>query len=1556
MTGARQALVATFVCVAILSPVSSQAQDEGNQPYFSLSSQKTYLPGEKPEVAVYAHNVRELEFRVYRVNDPLKFFNQVQDMHSFGGRGPAMPRQAHTWLEKFHAWKHRLWAWIRDFIRAQFSPDVRHKIRLWRRGENEPKKPGPKVESFAEVPLLNPQQVVKVWKWQVVPSQEPWQSQSVKIPVSEKGVYLVEATNGSLRAYTIIVVTEIAVITKAAPGRLLSYVVDRRSGDPLPGTQLRVWIDKQEVASGQTDPQGLMDTKLNQEKPEDVAVLATHGDQFAVNTPGAWNLGTGADRNLRGYTYTDRPVYRPGDTVHFKAIVRSENPGGYQLPHDRELRLELRDPQTYQPVWNQNVTLSDMGTAHWEYRIPAGAHLGFYYLSMQMGERYVEGTNFSVQEYKKPEYAVKVTAQTPRVLQGQPIKATIDARYYFGEPVANAKVKWVVHTSPYWPPGRYAAEDDEVGASEGEGEQDGPYDRYGGGEQETENSGTLDADGKLQITVPTTVNNKNKQDLTYRIEARVTDAGNREIAGHGYAVATFGSFYLTAQPDSYVYGKGSTATITVTAQDYDKKPIATAFRAQIEHWNWQKRSGQTISTTQGQTDSTGKGQVKLTIPDAGEFRVRITAMTPERREVEDSAFLWAPGESPWWAGPAQERVQIVPDKKSYQPGDTAHVLIVTGKEPASVLVTAEGNGLYSAQVIKSSGGSITVEVPVRAEYAPNFYVSATFIRGNKLYQGNKSLVVPPTQHELKVDLKPSKPQYLPGDAGAFTIHATDTSGKPVTAEFSLGVVDEAIYAIQPETVQPILKAFYGTIYSKVSTETSLTYYFSGQAGKRAMPLASVRPSRSLAQLKPERLVQPKVRKAFPDTAYWVADVRTDNNGEATVKFEYPDAITSWRATTRGVTKDTKVGSAVENTIVRKNIIVRLVVPRFFRRGDDIVVSTIVQNYLPTEKTARVSMELTGLQVTDGGTRDVAVPSRGTAKVDYRVHVLDVDSAKVLGKALTDQESDAMELTLPVIPFGVKLATSKAGSFDGGSSDVTQQLRFPAGVEAGTRKLTISITPSIAGTVFAALDFLTGYPYGCTEQTMSSFLPDVLVADALKKLGVRSNVDPVVLNKQVQAGLERLYNYHHPDGGWGWWKTDDSHPFMTAYVLAGLSQAKAAGFDVQQEMIDSGRKWLLTQFSRTQAVKTDLRAYMAYALVLSGTDSNASALDSVWAQRATLTSYGQALLGLAMAQVNDPRAGELARQLASSARQDDAQAWWPGDTNYLMEYSGDTTPQATAYALKLLERVDPQSPLLPKAALYLVNHRNQGYYWESTQQTAAVIYGLTDYLQRTQELKPNFSVDVQVNGKTVASKKFTPADALAPAAAFLFSDAQLAAAGNQVRFVKSGDGRLYWSLRGDYYSSQPKVVNTGTFQLSVVREYYKLTPVDTDHRVLYHMEKLGGPVEVGDTLAVRVTVGGNEWRYLMIEDPIPSGTESIARDDLYQLDQTPDWWTRAWAERELRDDRTTFFQMYFPRGQQEYTYLLKVVNPGEFRVSPTHVEPMYQPDYFATSDAARVTVK
>jgi len=317
-----RSLVAVMLLLPLLVLPAFPQGDSDTESYFSLTSQRTFQPGEKPEIAVNAHNVKELEFRVYRVKNPVKFFSQMQELHNFGGQSPALPKQAHTWLEKFHAWKHRIWARFRDFIRAQFSADSRHAIRLWRMGGGEQPKGG-RVESFAQIPVLNPEQVVSVWKWSV-PAHERWEAVTVALPVSDKGVYLVEATDGKLRAYTIVVVTDIAIVTKSGQGRLMSFVVNRRSGEPIADMPVQIWIDQKQVASGKSDAHGLLDTKINDLKPENVAVLATGTSDFAINTPGAWTLGDDPNRNVKGYTYTDRPVYRPGDTVHFKTIVRAQ--------------------------------------------------------------------------------------------------------------------------------------------------------------------------------------------------------------------------------------------------------------------------------------------------------------------------------------------------------------------------------------------------------------------------------------------------------------------------------------------------------------------------------------------------------------------------------------------------------------------------------------------------------------------------------------------------------------------------------------------------------------------------------------------------------------------------------------------------------------------------------------------------------------------------------------------------------------------------------------------------------------------------------------------------------------------------------------------------------------------------------------------------------------------------------------------------------------------------------------------------------------------------------
>jgi hypothetical protein len=217
--------------------------------------------------------------------------------------------------------------------------------------------------------------------------------------------------------------------------------------------------------------------------------------------------------------------------------------------------------------------------------------------------------------------------------------------------------------------------------------------------------------------------------------------------------------------------------------------------------------------------------------------------------------------------------------------------------------------------------------------------------------------------------------------------------------------------------------------------------------------------------------------------------------------------------------------------------------------------------------------------------------------------------------------------------------------------------------------------------------------------------------------------------------------------------------------------------------------------------------------------------------------------------------------------------------------------------------------------------------------------------------------VWVNDREVLRQRFGAEDALSssPPVVRLLAE-ELAPGANRVRIEKSGEGRLYWSARADYFSAEEKLARTGTVSLNLLREYFRLVPSREEGKIVYRLEPLAGTLAPGDTTVVRLTVSGGEWRYLMVEDPIPAGTEFIERDDLYEIKDRPPWWYAWYSRREFHDNRVAIFQTYFSAGQAQHLYLLKVVNPGRYRVSPARVEPMYQPQFFATSDSRTVDVE
>src|SRR5260370_15962974 len=264
----------TLLAALLLRSLLATAAQDGNQPYFSLSSVKTFGPGEKPTIQMWGQNIDSLEFRVYRVKDPILFFQKLEDVHRFGtANTPRRSRQL-TLIERFHQIKADARNAVRNSFRAQYTPDSRETIRGWLSAKN--RQLVVPATSYPGLPLLNPQQVVSVWRQSVAHGRR-WESEAIPIPVNEKGLYLVEAAHETLRAYTVVIVTDLTILTKTAPGRLLSFVTDRASRAPVADCPVLVWSGKKEIARVRTDSSGLAAIKIADPDPESTPVLPRRG-------------------------------------------------------------------------------------------------------------------------------------------------------------------------------------------------------------------------------------------------------------------------------------------------------------------------------------------------------------------------------------------------------------------------------------------------------------------------------------------------------------------------------------------------------------------------------------------------------------------------------------------------------------------------------------------------------------------------------------------------------------------------------------------------------------------------------------------------------------------------------------------------------------------------------------------------------------------------------------------------------------------------------------------------------------------------------------------------------------------------------------------------------------------------------------------------------------------------------------------------------------------------------------------------------------------------------
>ena len=664
-----------------------------------------------------------------------------------------------------------------------------------------------------------------------------------------------------------------------------------------------------------------------------------------------------------------------------------------------------------------------------------------------------------------------------------------------------------------------------------------------------------------------------------------------------------------------------------------------------------------------------------------------------------------------------------------------------------------------------------------------------------------------------------------------------------------------------------------------------------------------------------------VRSDFRSTVFWQPDVMTDKNGEATVKVTYPDSLTSWRATARAVTTANQFGIAQTTTRTRQPLIVRLEGPRFFVVGDTVTISAVVNNNTDKALDAKVALDAGGLDVAqDSGTQMLHVPANGEARADWTAAVQSPGDVKLKVTARSDQYADAMENSYTAYEHGIDKFISKSGKTR--TNETTVELVLPHERKPDSSSLTVQVTPSMVVTMLDALPYLINYPYGCTEQTMSRFLPTVVTAKTLRDLGLqpadiadrvfsgietnsaaathpngKKSLDE--LDQMTQASLDRLYDFQHHDGGWGWWKEDDSDHWMTAYVIWGLGLAREAGVHLKPGVLRRGIDYLNVHLV-DEKENYDMQSFMLYALASCHprqiSKFQRAAFNNLWQNRDQLNAYTRALLALSAHEYKfDDRAHILAENLENGVIRDEhpdqsilmgssptnssptvmATAHW-GNDGVFWHWS-DSGVESTAFALRALLAIDPTNKLTEPVANWLIKNR-RGAQWNNTRDTAIAVLALNDYLRASGELQSATTFSLFVNGAQVAEQHFSPADVLSAPSRFTI-DPKLIQDTNDIRIVQTDGGSpLYFSANASFFSTEEPIAPAGN-EIFVKREYYKLVPHPTllkgyvdDREPLVD----GGTVQSGERIETVLTLEAkNDYDYLMFEDLKPAGFETVA---------------------------------------------------------------------------------
>ncbi len=1365
-------------------------------------------------------------------------------------------------------------------------------------------------------------------------------------------------------------------------------------------------------------------------KGEDRALLPSSLSEWGE---GGWQKRSVLDE-LRWYVFDDRQMYKPGEEVHVKGWMRrigNTETGDVELVGKAitGVRYRVTGPQGNEIAQGQ-VEVNAWGGFDLVFSLPDNINLGQAQVVLDplgsaggmRADRHVHP--FQIQEFRRPEFEVKARNETtgPYFIGDQAVVA-VEGKYYAGGPLPNADVEWRVNTQPtnYQPPNW---PDFSFGMWTPWWMFRGGLGPQGGGAQYTF-SGKTDASGNhyLKVDIESA---EVPRPYSVLAEATVIDVNRQAWASTTDLMVHPADLYVGMRTERYFVQQGDPIDVDLIVTDLDGKPVTDRpIQVEAARLEWKYKDGQWQEEEvdlQECTEGSQSEPVACTFetPAGGRYQITAKVTDSKGRENQSRIMRWVSGgQRPPSRKVEREEVILVPDKETYQPGDVAEILVQAPFDSGQGLLTLARSGMIETESFSFTGGSTTLQVPIKEGYLPNLHLQVDVVgsaprtddQGEEVEgvpprpayaSGHINLEIPPLERTLSVTAELEDQALEPGGATTLRLDVKDARGEPVqNAELAVVVVDEAILALTNYQLTDPLSVFYQTrptgfssYYTRESIilvdPQSLLEEGQGPWGANA-PQATVVVEREVEEVALAEAPQEKsmdasgmggrqaageepiqVRADFNPLATFAPEVRTDARGEASVRIQVPDNLTRYRVMVVAVDGGGKqFGSAEANLTARLPLMVRPSAPRFLNFGDMFELPVVLQNQTDEPLETNVVIRANNLNLDEEQGMRVTVPANDRVEVRFPASTDMAGTVHFQVAATAGEYEDAAFGELPVYTPATTEAFATYGTIDEGA--IMQPVAAPEDVFSQFGGLEVNTSSTALQALTDAVLYLASYPYECSEQIASRVLGIAALRDVLSAFEAEGLPSPQELESTVQRDVEELQRLQNNDGGFPYWrKGQESIPFHTIHVAHALQRAEMKGFEVPEGMQDR----LLTYLRDIERhyphwyskdTRNTLSAYALYVRDLMGDSDPVKArnlLNEAGIEELRLDAVGWIWQVLIDSPGSASELESIRRFIGNRVVETAGAANFTtrfDDQNYLLLGSNRRTD---AILLDALIADDPESDLIPKLVNGLLAHREKGR-WRNTQENVFVLLALDRYFNTFEKQTPEFVARIWL-GETYAGAhtyvgRTTERKETQIPMSYLVEEGE--GETQDLIIEKEGPGRLYYRL-GLKYAPTDLELDPLEMGFVVQRKYEAVDdPEDVwqDDAGTWH-------IKAGARVRVRLTMVADNRRYhVALVDPLPAGLE-IVNPALAVSGNVPEdpnsegsrfgwWWWGTWYNHQnMRDERVEAFTNLLWDGVYEYTYVARATTPGTFVVPPAKAEEMYSPEVFGRSGSDRVIVE